>query len=105
MGAGPGKRLGGKPDKLWRDALSVAIKRAGKDDPRPYLARIAEKCVEKAMEGDLAAIKEIGDRLDGKPAQQLVHEGGDEPMKIVAVWGAANASADPEPKISEGDGA
>jgi hypothetical protein len=27
--------------------------------------------IEKAEEGDLAAIREIGDRLDGKPAQMI----------------------------------
>jgi hypothetical protein len=33
------------------------------------LHRIAEKLTEKAEEGDLAAIREIADRLDGKPTQ------------------------------------
>jgi hypothetical protein len=35
------------------------------------LRRIAAKLVEKAEEGDLAAIREIADRLDGKPVQML----------------------------------
>jgi hypothetical protein len=35
------------------------------------LRRIAGKLVERAQEGDLAAIKEIADRLDGKPAQVI----------------------------------
>lgn len=77
---------GGKPDKLWRDALMVAIKRAGDDDPRPYIARIAVKCVEKALEGDMQAIKEIGDRLDGKAAQSLMTE-ADQPLQMVIVTG------------------
>lgn len=66
---------GAKPDKLWRDALMVAIKRAGDNDPRPYIARIAERCVDMAVAGDMQAIKEIGDRLDGKAAQQLTLDG------------------------------
>lgn len=66
---------GAKPDKLWRDALAVAIKRADGGDPRPYIARIAERCVEMALAGDMQAIKEIGDRLDGKAAQQLTLDG------------------------------
>jgi hypothetical protein len=41
------------------------------------LRRIAAKLVEKAEEGDLAAIREIADRLDGKPAQAV--EVGDVP--------------------------
>ena len=35
------------------------------------LRRISAKLVEKAEEGDLAAIREIADRLDGKPVQML----------------------------------
>ena len=35
------------------------------------LRRITAKLVEKAEEGDLAAIREIADRLDGKPAQVI----------------------------------
>ena len=63
-------RGGRKSDKLWRDALAVASKR---EDPngRVYLARIAEKCVQMAADGDISAIREIGDRLDGKPHQSV----------------------------------
>jgi hypothetical protein len=35
------------------------------------LRRIAAKLVEKAEEGELAAIREIADRLDGKTAQVI----------------------------------
>ena len=35
------------------------------------LRRIAAKLVEKAEQGELAAIREIADRLDGKPAQVI----------------------------------
>jgi hypothetical protein len=35
------------------------------------LRRIAAKLVEKAEEGDLAATREIADRLDGKPSQVI----------------------------------
>lgn len=76
---------GAKPDKLWRDALMVAIKRAGDNDPRPYIARIAERCVDMAVAGDMQAIKEIGDRLDGKPAQAVMGEDGG-PVAIVFRW-------------------
>lgn len=39
------------------------------------------------MMGDVQAIKELGDRLDGKPAQAVV--GGDEedaPVQIEVTW-------------------
>lgn len=56
-------------EKPFNDALRIALKR----DPR-RLPRIAEKLAEKAEEGDLAAIREIADRLDGKPTQQVVDQ-------------------------------
>jgi hypothetical protein len=40
------------------------------NDPR-HLRAIARKLFEKAMDGDLQAIREIADRLDGKPAQAI----------------------------------
>jgi hypothetical protein len=53
-------------EKPFNDALRIALKR----DPL-RLHRIAEKLAEKAEEGDLAAIREIADRLDGKPVQMV----------------------------------
>lgn len=60
----------GRKDKHWRDALSVAVKRTDQEG-RVILARIAEACVDAALSGDLQAMKEIGDRLDGKPHQSV----------------------------------
>ena len=51
-------------EKPFNDALRIALR----GDPL-RLRRIAEKLTEKAEQGDLTAIREIADRLDGKPAQ------------------------------------
>lgn len=61
-------------DKPFRDALRMEIAAAGED--HKALRRIASALIEKAASGDVQAIKEIGDRLDGKPAQAII--GGDE---------------------------
>jgi hypothetical protein len=61
----PGGR--GKEAKLFKDALTVAIKRAEGD--KTMLAHIADALVAKAMMGDVPAINTIADRLDGKPHQ------------------------------------
>jgi hypothetical protein len=53
-------------EKPLNDALRIALKR----DPL-RLHRIAERLADKAEDGDLAAIKEIADRLDGKPMQAV----------------------------------
>ena len=63
---------GRKPDKLMRDALILALNREAEDGegrPTKRLHVIAGKLVEKACAGDIAAIKEICDRVDGKPTQ------------------------------------
>lgn len=69
---------GVKSDKLWRDAVMLAVHEDGPDG-RKKLRALAEQLVAKAETGDVTALKEIGDRLDGKPPQQIQHadnEGG-----------------------------
>jgi hypothetical protein len=48
---------------------------------RHRLRIIADKLAEKAEQGDLQAIREIADRLDGKPVQAL--ERGDIPVEAM----------------------
>lgn len=66
---------GRKVDKLWGDALRVAVMREH-EDGRTRLAHIAEQTAIAAMGGDMQAIREIGDRLDGKAPQALEMQGG-----------------------------
>lgn len=56
--------------KMWSDAVRKAIKQGKKLD------KIAEKLIGMALEGDMQAIKEIGDRLDGKATQAITGEDG-----------------------------
>lgn len=79
--------LGGKPDKLWKDAIRIAALRPGPDG-RKKLTAIADRLVEAALAGDVAAMREIGDRLDGKPAQAIVGD-ADAPLivKIIKLAG------------------
>lgn len=65
---------GAKTDKIWRNALLLALhdenyKHDG--EKTKALRLVARAVVRKAMDGDMAAAKEIGDRLDGKPAQSI----------------------------------
>jgi hypothetical protein len=54
-------------EKPFADALRIAL-RSG----NPHRLRaIAEKLIEKALTGDLQAIREVADRMDGKPAQAI----------------------------------
>ena len=76
---------GGKPDKLMRDALMIALNREAVDadgQKTKKLNIIAAKLVELAIEGDIQAIKEISDRVDGKPAQAIVGD-PDAPLMLM----------------------
>ena len=53
--------------KPWTEALTRAL--LEKDGKK--LRAIADKLVEKVMDGDIQAIKEIGDRVEGKALQSL----------------------------------
>lgn len=72
MGRVNGKAAG----RMWRDAIRLAVNRET-EDGRKEINDIAAALVQKAKEGDVAAMKEIGDRLDGKPQQQHEHVGED----------------------------
>lgn len=60
-------------DKPYRDALRRAIARAV-DSPKS-LDRIADIHLAQAAAGEMSAIKELADRLDGKPVQGIEHSG------------------------------
>ena len=90
----PGKEGGrkGGADKQWRDALLLAGKTAadaefitkGRGVKRQRV--MAEVLVQKAIDGDMGALKEYGDRVDGRPAQALEHTGKDgEPLQTHGV--------------------
>ena len=65
-----GNPKGSKPEKLMRDALIIALNReAAKGSKTKRLQSVAEALVTKAEEGDVAAAKEIFDRVDGKVPQ------------------------------------
>ena len=73
---------GQQRDKPFRDALRLAI--ADADDNPRKLRLVAEKLVDRALEGDVQAIKEVADRLDGKPAQALTDPDGG-PISVAVV--------------------
>jgi len=59
--------------RLWNDALRMAIAQ----DDRARVRKAVEKLLDLASEGEPWAIKELADRLDGKPVQQTVLENSD----------------------------
>lgn len=68
------------PKKIWIAALNRAI---AQDDGKK-LRSAAEKLLALAADGDVAALKELGDRLDGKPAQAITGvDGGPLTIELV----------------------
>ena len=74
---------GGKgQDKVWSEAIRLAaFEQAEKGGPKK-IRRAAEKLVELALDGDMGALKEMGDRLEGKPAQAVELDGALEISRI-----------------------
>src|SRR5262245_29680252 len=66
-GNSAGKKPGTLKEKPYRDALRMEI--AAAEDFKG-LRSIARAHLDKARSGDMAAIKELADRLDGRPAQE-----------------------------------
>lgn len=65
--------------KKFRDALDIEIAALAQDDDRRGLRAVARKLIALAVEGDIAAIRELADRVDGKVPQAIggVDEEGD----------------------------
>lgn len=57
----------------WTEAIDRALKQAVKEPKkgRATLNRLAEKLIGMADAGDLAAMREIADRLEGRPVQAI----------------------------------
>jgi len=68
-----GAPLGNKnasKNKIWSDAIRKEVL------SRKRLDKLAKKLVDKAEEGDIQCLREVGDRIEGKPAQSIVGEDG-----------------------------
>ncbi len=73
MGAPLGNKNGCKENRAWSEELRKAAKQ------RKRIRKLAEALLDKAESGDVAALKEFGDRYEGKVPQtvQGPGEGGE----------------------------
>ncbi len=85
--ARPGRPLSDKP---WKEAIRLAVNRKGADG-RAILIRLAESLTQKALDGDVSALRELGDRLDGKAHQSMDVAVSDERMVVNASTPAETA--------------
>lgn len=65
-------------EKIWADAVRRAVMRRmeGVEGKPKKLERLADALVAAALNQDVTALKEIGDRLDGKVQQGVSVQGG-----------------------------
>jgi hypothetical protein len=76
--------MAGRPpkEKSFANMLNIAIREAH-DEGKDKLRAVADKLVELAIAGDMQAIKEVADRLDGKPAQAIIGDSSEDPINLV----------------------
>jgi hypothetical protein len=67
-------------------ALIAALEDSAPGADAPNLARIVASLIGKAIDGDLAAIREIFDRIDGKAPTPASGAGTEEPRQVVFRW-------------------
>jgi hypothetical protein len=63
--------------KRWSNAIDSALANRCKSDGQKALVAIAEELLKKAELGDVSALRELGDRVDGKAHQSNSHTGAD----------------------------
>jgi len=78
MGAPVGNQNAAKA-KVWHAAIMRALERRQPADMRiKAIDELADKLITLVATGDLAALKEFGDRMDGKPAQAVTVAGDED---------------------------
>lgn len=86
MAAAIGNQYAAKARK-WTQAIERALEKRSLKEQRDSLDDLASVLIEEAMKGEQWAVKELGDRLEGKPAQALAVTGADEgPVRVVCEW-------------------
>jgi hypothetical protein len=69
-------------NRLVREAILRGMAEGA--DPVEFIAPFTDKLKELALAGDMSAMREMFDRLDGKPKQQIEATGADDgPLRII----------------------
>ncbi len=78
MAGAPVGNQNAKQAKIWQQAIKRAVARRANGTIDSGLDDLADKLIALVATGDLPALKELGDRLDGKPAQAVSIDGDGE---------------------------
>lgn len=76
--------MAGRPpkEKSFANMLNIAIAEAT-EGGGTKLRAVADALIDKAISGDVQAIKEVADRIDGKVAQAIIGDNDADPIGIV----------------------
>lgn len=80
-GGQPGNQNSTHEKRLFANA----VRRAAVQQDGKALRKIVDSLFDKASEGDVSAIREVADRLDGKPAQAITGADGG-PVEVTVGW-------------------
>lgn len=81
MGAPVGNQNAAKAN-IWTSAIHRALAKRSKVDALEAIDTLAEKLLLQCDKGEVGALKELGDRLQGRPAQALTIGGdADSPLE------------------------
>jgi hypothetical protein len=74
MAGAPKGNTNAVKSRPWADAINKALCQS-RDGKPAKLRALAEKLVDQALEGDMTAMKEMGDRVDGKALASIEVKG------------------------------
>lgn len=81
--------------RRWLNAIEAALAKRSKAEGQKDLVELAEKLLTACEAGEAWALKELGDRLDGKPAQSVALTGEDGgPVQIAGTVKLVRATND-----------
>ena len=77
-----GNKNSSKQNRVW----GKVVKKLAVQEDFKRIHKVAEALFAKAEEGDIAAIKELGDRIDGKASQEITGD-SDAPITVIVRTG------------------
>lgn len=70
-GGAPENNQNARKGRDWTQAIRKALAHYSGDGATKGMEKLARKIIEAAENGDAWALKELGDRIEGKPAQTV----------------------------------
>lgn len=97
-GAPKGSKNHTKTTRAWSDAVRMAVARREKLKKPGALRDLADALIDKVLEGDMTAIREFGDRYEGKVPQAIEGTGEDGELSVALTirYVDGNRSGPPE---------